>query len=165
MTHTQDRTELERRLYREIAHERLGMLGLVGGQHRHMQPMTAFCDERGGPIWFFSRNDTDLARDAGGGAQAMFCLMTKDRGFIACIGGALTEDRDRGKIDKYWNPVAMAWFPDGVEDPALTLLRLDPEDAEIWVSHANPIRFAFDIAKAAATHNPPDLGDRAHLRL
>jgi general stress protein 26 len=130
-----------------------------------MQPMTAFCEEDGGSIWFYTRNDTDLARDTGAGHTAMFCLMSKDQEFIACIAGRLALDHDRERIDRFWNPVAAAWFPDGREDPAVTLLRFDPEDAQVWLSHANPVRFGFDIAKANLTKSQPDVGSREHLRL
>jgi general stress protein 26 len=31
-----------------------------------------------------------------------------------------------------WNPFIAAWFEKGKDDPKLTLLRLDPDDAQIW---------------------------------
>ena len=40
-----------------------GLLGLDQPGY-HAQPMTAFRDEETGTIWFFTRDDTDLARDA-----------------------------------------------------------------------------------------------------
>jgi general stress protein 26 len=162
---TEAHDDVAQRLWREIDKIKIGMLGLSGDPPRHMQPMTAFCEENGGSIWFYTRNDTDLARDTGAGHTAMFCLMSKDQEFIACVAGRLALDHDRERIDRFWNPVAAAWFPDGREDPALTLLRFDPEDAQVWLSHANPVRFGFDIAKANLTKSQPDVGSREHLRL
>ena len=40
--------ELEERLWKEIGSERIVMLGLVGGEPHHMQPMAAFGDKRAG---------------------------------------------------------------------------------------------------------------------
>jgi general stress protein 26 len=157
--------DVAQRLWREIDKVKIGMLGLSGDPPRHMQPMTAFCDEGGGPIWFYTRNDTDLARETGAGHAAMFCLMSKDHEFIACIAGRLALDHDRERIDRFWNPVAGAWFPEGKDDPALTMLRFDPEDAQVWLSRANPVRFGFEVAKANLTRSPPDVGSREHLRL
>jgi general stress protein 26 len=39
------------------------MLGIDQAGY-HAQPMTAFRDEETNTIWFFTRDDTDLARDA-----------------------------------------------------------------------------------------------------
>ncbi len=36
-------------------------------------------------------------------------------------------------IEKLWNPYVAAWFEGGKDDPKVTLLRLDPEHAEIWL--------------------------------
>jgi general stress protein 26 len=163
MASAQDPNELRERLFHEIKKRRTGMLGLVGGEH--MQPMTAFCEEDGGPVWFYCRKENDLVAQSAGGKPAMFCLMTGDDSFIACVGGTLQADHDRERIERFWNPVAGAWFPEGKDDPALTLLRLDPVDAQVWVSHANPLRFGFEIAKANLTKTLPDAGDTAHLSL
>ena len=164
MTDLDDNAKLEKRLWREIDDVRTVMLGLVGASS-HFQPMTAFCDEDEGRVWFYTRKDTDLVRQAGAGREAMFNLLTKNHDFIACVSGQLCEDYDRDRIGRFWNPVAAAWFPEGKDDPALTLLRFDPADATVWVSHANPIRFGFEIAKANLTRTQPDVGGSAHVQL
>jgi general stress protein 26 len=66
-------------------------------------------------------------------------------------------------MDRYWNAVVAAWYPDGKDDPQLTMLRLDCADAEVWISDDGPVKFAWEIAKANATHQPPDAVGRAHL--
>ena len=164
MSRTETQADLEQRLWREIDHEKTVMLGLVGGEH--MQPMTAFADEHDGTIWFYVRKDNDLIRQSGrDGAAAMACLMTRDHGFIACIAGQLAEHYDRDRIARFWNPIASAWFPEGKDDPSLTLLRLVPKDARVWVSQSNPVSFGFALAKAKLTGTEPDVGTAAHLTL
>ena len=160
-----DRAELEARLWREINRERTVMLGLAGGPPRHLQPMTAFCDDEAGRkgVWFFVRRDNELLKQAGDGHAAMKCLVPGDHEFIACVGGTLAEDYDRELIDKFWNPVAGAWFPEGKDDPTLTLLRLEPEDAQVWISSGSAIRFGWEIARANFTKRPPEIGESAHL--
>lgn len=155
----------EERLWEALEDTRIGMLGVVGGPPRHLQPMTAFRDKDGGHIWFFTNRGTDLAQDAAAGAQAMFCLVSKDRELYACFGGRLSEQFDRERIDRYWNPMVAAWFPEGKDDPGLTLLRLEPADAQVWISSKGPIRFAYEIAKANLTDEMPDLGGRSNLNL
>lgn len=143
-----------------------GMLGLDQPGY-HAQPMTAFREEETGTIWFFTRDDTDLARDAGlgGGQSAMFHYGSKDQHVWACISGQLSvQGRDREIIDRYWNPVLAAWYPEGKDDPHLTVLRFDAEEGRIWVQKGGLTRFAFQIAKANLTKSLPDEGDVVDVR-
>ena len=120
------RPDLEKRLWDEVDENRFGMLGVVGGQPKHLQPMTMFADKNAGKIWFYTNKD---------------------------------------KIDEYWSSHVSAWFPEGKEDPGLTLLRFDPTDAQVWVSKRGPLNYGFQIAKANATHTLPDVGQSAELKL
>ncbi|HEX2561850.1 pyridoxamine 5'-phosphate oxidase family protein [Phenylobacterium sp.] len=162
-TDPNDREAAEARLWKELADEQIGMLGVVGGEPHHFQPMTAFPEPETGQIWFFTYKDTELADQVGQGAQAMFVLQTKK--LWACIGGRLTQQHDRERMDRYWNPVVAAWYPQGKDDPRLTLLRLDADDAQVWISDVGPVKFAWEIARANAQHRQPDLGGRADLNL
>ena len=160
-----DPTELRKRLWKELNHERIVMLGLVGGEPHHMQPMAAFGDKDGDAIWFYTKTSTDLVSQTGSGHDAMVCIMAKDMEFQACIHGRLTVDHDSAKIDEYWSKFTAAWFPEGKADPELTLVRLDPSEARVWVSNKGPIAYPLEIAKANATHKLPDIGGKADIKL
>lgn len=161
MSDALDPAEAEKTVWKALKDEKIGMLGVAGGQPKHMQPMTAYAEEESRELWFFTYKDTDLVKDVGGGHYAMFCLVTDK--VYACLGGELTEQFDRARMDRYWNPVVAAWYPDGKDDPRLTLLRLSLDDAQVWVSKAGPVKFAWEIAKANATHETPDLGGKAEV--
>lgn len=138
------------------------MLGLTGDAH-HYQPMTAFVEADANRIWFFTRKDTDLARDVAGqpGAEAAFIF--QDRKLQACVDGRITLDHDRERIDRYWNAHVAAWYPEGKDDPALTLLRLDLTEAAVWITEGGLIKYAFEVAKANASDATPDVGERRDL--
>ena len=160
---TKDPTALRERLWKELEHETIGMLGLVGGEPHHMQPMAVYADEPNHAVWFYSNKDSDLARDAQG-HDAMLCLMSKDMDFQACLHGKLSLSHDQTKIDQYWSPFVAAWFPEGKADPGLTLIRMDLDDARVWASKRGPFNYPFQIAKANATHTLPDVGGVADVR-
>jgi len=162
MTHAHDPKDVEDRLWKEVHKQRFGMLGLTAS-HQHYQPMTAFAEPDNELIWFFTRDDTDLAKAVSADSKAMFIVQSKDQDIHACIGGALALDNDRSRIEKYWNPMVAAWYPQGKDDPHLTLLRFTPDNAAVWLSEGGPVKFAFEIAKANLTHTTPDLGSRASL--
>ncbi|HYC68208.1 pyridoxamine 5'-phosphate oxidase family protein [Brevundimonas sp.] len=159
--------EAEEAFWDSLKKSNTGMLGLDQPGY-HAQPMTAFRDEESGTIWFFTRDDTDLAKDAavGSGQSAMFHYGSKDQKVWACIAGELSvHGHDREIIDRYWNPVLAAWYPDGKDDPRLTILRFDAGDGRIWVSDGGLMKFAFEIAKANATKTLPDAGGVADVNL
>lgn len=160
ITDTQDQAAIERRLWKALEDHQTGMLG-IDGAPKQTQPMTAFLDEERNQIWFFTRSDTELSRAIGEGRRASFIVQRK--GLQAVISGELTLQYDPARIERYWNAVVAAWYPLGREDPGLTMLCLTCEAAQVWLSDAGPVRFAWEIAKAHATHAPPELGGRANL--
>ena len=164
MPHT-DREEAERRLWDAIETDKLGMLGLIGGEAGHFQPMTAFWEEESRTLWFFSYGDTDLGRGAQGGAKAMFTFVDKGRKLWACVGGELHVHHDPARIDRFWNAVVAAWYPQGKDDPRLTLLHLKPDSAEVWINEKGPLRFAWEVLRANMTHSTPDPGRHEKLQL
>lgn len=151
--------ELRERLYKEIKDAKFGMLGLVGGSElHHFQPMTCEVDDTDA-IYFYTRDDTDTAKAAaGGGHDAMLTIMAKSQDFQACVHGVLTVSNDRTLIDKFWSPFVAAWFPEGKDDPALTLLKFDGKDARVWVSRKGPVTYMYEVAKANLTKTLPDVG-------
>ncbi|WGM38946.1 pyridoxamine 5'-phosphate oxidase family protein [Caulobacter sp. NIBR1757] len=165
-TDTHDQAAVEERLWDEIDKARIGMVGIVDGEPQHFQPMTAFTVPGDGEIWFFTRAETDLARDASHGArQVMFIVQSKDKDFQACIDGEMTVEMDRARIARWWSPMVAAWYPDGQDDPDLRLLRVKCHDARVWISDAGPVKYLWEVARANATHSTPDLGGRADVTL
>jgi general stress protein 26 len=161
--------ELQDRLWKEVEKARYGMLGLVaqasGASSHHFQPMTAFCEPESGQIWFFTRTDTDLAQAVTQAGQAQFIVQAKDQGFQASIAGRLVQTFDAARMERYWNPIVSAWYPEGREDPRLTMLQFDVADAQVWLSETNPLAFAFQIARANLTHREPEVGESAPVDL
>lgn len=159
--------EAEQEFWKALKSSNTGLLGLDQPGY-HAQPMTAYREEETGTIWFFTREETDLAKDAGvgGGQSAMFHYGSKDQKVWACIHGELSvRGHDREIIDRFWNPVLAAWYPEGKDDPALTILRFDADDGRVWVSEGGLLKFAFEIAKANITKTIPDAGGVADVNL
>ncbi|RAK56820.1 pyridoxamine 5'-phosphate oxidase family protein [Phenylobacterium deserti] len=162
-TDVKDQAAVEDRLWKEIEDERTVMLGVVGADAQHFQPMTAFVERETNDVWFFTYKDTDLAEAAQGGASAMMTFQ-QDK-IQACVGGRLSVQHDTERMNRYWNAHVAAWYPEGKDDPRLTMLRLNCEDAQVWITDAGPVKYGWEVTRANATHTTPDLGGRADLNL
>jgi general stress protein 26 len=130
--------DIEGRFWKALKGDRTTMLGLSGNEEGHSQPMTAQLleehEERGGPIWFFTANDTDLVRALGQGHRAQLHFSSKGHDLFAAVHGELTPFNDRATIDRLWNRFVAAWFEGGKEDPKLQLLRFEPDRAQVWLN-------------------------------
>lgn len=128
-----DPRELEEKFWKALEDDRTMLLGLDGQEDGHARPMTALSEERRSPIWFFTSTDNALVKQLGtGSGRAIAGFASKGHDLFASIRGALRVDTDRTVIERLWNPFIAAWF-EGKEDPKIRLLRLDAEDAEVWM--------------------------------
>jgi general stress protein 26 len=131
--------ELETKFWKALESDRTLMLGLDGVEDGHARPMTAQVEEHRGPIWFFTSIDNALVGLLPRGDRAIAAFASKGHDLFATIHGRLSVDKDRATIDRLWNRYVAAWFEGGKDDPKLTLLRLDPEGAEIWADASSVV--------------------------
>jgi len=128
--------ELETRLWKALQSDRTVMLGLSGAEDGHTRPMTAMIEDGHGPVWFFTSRDNAMVNALRGGARAVAAFSSKGHDLFASMQGTLSIDQDRAVIDRLWNPFIAAWF-EGKDDPRLVLLRLDADQAEVWLNENN----------------------------
>ena len=125
--------ELEQKFWKALKSDRTLMLGLDGVEDGHSRPMTAQAENDRSPIWFFTSKDNALVQHLGQGHRAIAAFSSKDHELFASIKGNLVLDTDPAVVDRLWNPFVAAWY-EGKDDPKLALLRLDAENAEIWLN-------------------------------
>ena len=131
--------EFERKLWKALDSDRTLMLGLDGVEDGHARPMTAQVEDGRGPIWFFTSTDSNLVRQLDKGNRAIAAFCSKDHELFASIKGTLSVDNDRAVIERLWNPFVAAWYEGGKDDPKLALLRLDAEQAEVWLNASSMV--------------------------
>ena len=73
---------------------------------------------------------------------------------------------DRAKIAELWTPMAKAWFPQGVDDPNLALLKLDVVRGEYWDSSSTKMVQLYILTKVVLSGTPPtDLGEHRKVEM
>lgn len=101
--------------------------------HFHARPMAVQRRPFEDDLWFATRLDSrkveDLQADPACGVA--FWKGGHSPTYLS-LSGEATVVRDRETIHEMWEPTWKAWFPHGVDDPDLVLLRIRPERAE-WV--------------------------------
>ena len=82
--------------------------------------------------------------------------------FVA-ISGRAAVIQDRQKIEELWNPAAKAWWG-SPSDPAIRVVKVEPDEAELWDSPGKLIA-AVKMLTAAATGTRPSLGEKARVSI
>lgn len=137
--------EIRSKFWKSLNSDMTMFLGMAEGEDGHARPMTAQLEEElykdgeySGPIWFFTSTDSGLYRSvqqgelAGDTPRAMAHFVSKGHDVWATLHGTLSTTRDRATIDRLWNRFVAAWYT-GKDDPKIALVRLEAEDAEIWI--------------------------------
>jgi general stress protein 26 len=139
-------TEIKEKFWKALKSDMTMFLGLADGEDGHARPMTAQLDDEGlqgnlyhGPIWFFTSTESQLYQQIGSGARAMAHFASKGHDLWATVHGNLSQSHDPAVIERLWNRFVAAWYEGGKEDPKLALIRLDPENAEIWIDASSMV--------------------------
>ena len=74
-------------------------------------------------------------------------------------------DEAKKQIQELWNPILKAWFPLGMDDPKLCLIKVTTEDAHYWNSHSSKMVVYFKMLKAIANKERYEEKDAGKLKL
>lgn len=85
-----------------------------------------------GEIWFLTSDDSGKAGDLESEhAVNLSYADAKRHHYVSVTGnGTIVHNRDHAK--QLWHPRMKSWFPAGLDDPHLALLRVRIETAEYW---------------------------------
>lgn len=127
------------------------------------RPMWTQGDSFDGSLWFFISNQAPAARALARDARVGLSYAAPDKDlYVSVVGrGELVDDEEKAR--ELWNTFAQAWFPGGVDDPHLELLRVDVEQAEYWEDKKPKVIQFAEILLGAVTGKPPKSGEKEEL--
>jgi general stress protein 26 len=117
-----------------------------------------------GILWFFtSASSPKVAEAQAGGWQVNLSYANPGKQDYVSISGRASLSRDRKLMEALWNNWVEVFFPKGLDDPDLALLRVDIEKAEYWDSPGTAVGRAYAIAKARLTGDKDAIGDNVKI--
>jgi general stress protein 26 len=152
MADKDERAESIAKIRELIKDIRVAMLTTVGQDGTlHSRPMMTQETEFDGTLWFLTRQDTAKAGEVAEHRQVSASYAQPDDHRYVSLSGLATLLEDRDKARQLWSPAYRAWFPDGLDDPNLVLLRVDVESAEYWDAASGRMVALAGFLKAIAT--------------
>lgn len=113
-----------------------------------------------GNLWFFSRKDSFKNVDIKKDQHVNLAYANPDKQQYVSVVGRAFISNDRKKMEELWSPVLKAWFPEGLDDPELSLIGINVESAELWDSPPGKVVQMLGFVKSAVTGKPYD--QKAH---
>src|SRR5271157_2648869 len=89
----------------------------------HSCPMATQPVDRDGVVWFFSGNNTEKVEAIKTDPRVNLAYSDFNSQRYVSITGEAEPVRDHVRAREMWKPLYEAWFPKGVDDPSLILLK------------------------------------------
>ena len=141
------------------------MLTTINGGQLRSRPMSTQEMDDDGDLWFFTSDETHKVDEIEADSRVNAAYSKIDDNLYVSVSGRATLVKDREKIEELWNPILKAWFPEGLDDPTLSLLRVSIEEAEYWDSPNSKIVQLYGFVKAVVTGQPAQGGDHGKVTL
>jgi general stress protein 26 len=116
-----------------------------------------------GDLWFFTRADSPKVWETGIHREVNVSFADPEKSKFVSASGTAELVRDRSKMQDFWKPAYKIFFPQGLEDPEIALLKIHVQSAEYWDSAPTSIGRAIKFAKAYITKDPSALGEHAKV--
>lgn len=102
------------------------------GDDEHTRPMATIEAEDNGSLWFYTDVRSIKVEEVNKQRTVHLVYAHPGKSSYLDVWGSAEVITDRQQVVDKWSPVVKAWFPDGVADPNLALLKVQPEEAYYW---------------------------------
>lgn len=153
-----------RELWERVEDVRVAMMTTVDvdGSLRS-RPMWTQGDDFDGSLWFFISKEAPAAHALARDPRVGLAYAAPDKDLYVSVVGTGELVDDEAKARDLWNTFAEAWFPGGVDDPHLGLLRVDVKEAEYWEDKKPKVLQFAEIVLGAVRGVPPRSGEKKEL--
>lgn len=104
------------------------------------RPMVTQAATDDGCLWFFSAQDSSKVDDVHNNNEVNVAYADPINMRFVSVSGTCELVRSHTIARELWRPSYNRWFPRGVDDPELILLKVTVNAAEYWDAHANRMR-------------------------
>jgi len=133
--------------------------------HIHTRPMTTQQATFDGTLWFFTTRNAPFRQDVDAHPEVNLAYVDiPGNAYVSVCGQAAFID-DHAKAEELWNPSLKAWFPEGVNDPNLIMLKVDVHSAHYWDAPSSSMVQLMGMVKASLTGERYNAGEKGKVSL
>jgi len=128
----------------------------------HSRPMATQQKQLDGDLWFFTRDSSAKSGETRVHPNVNLSYANPDDNRYVSVSGTAVILHDPAKAKELWNPIYKAWFPKGLDDPDLALLRVQVERGEYWDSPSSTMVQIAGLVKAMVSGKSYEPGPGEH---
>lgn len=117
------------------------------------RPMATQETEFDGDLWFFTSKDTHKVDEITAQPEVCVTYSAPDINRYVSVSGRAEMVDDAAKKEEFWSPTLKLWFPEGLGDPNLTLIKVTVTRVEYWDAPAAKVVTLVGFIKALAGGN------------
>ena len=122
----------------------------LDGKPIAVRPMSAQKIDDQGNFWFLSAVDSHKNQEIQRNNNVQLLFQGSAHSDFLSVYGKASISTDRKKIEQLWEPLVKTWFTEGVNDPRITVIKVQPVDGYYWDNkHGNTIAFVKILVGAA----------------
>ena len=129
------------------------------------RPMATIDVDDQGNVWFFSNAASDKNDEIKSNDIVQLIYAKNSNSHFLTITGKAEIIKDKHKIEELWNPMVKAWFPEGKDDPDLSLIKVIPQDAYYWDTPHGKMVTLLKIAASAVTGTKLEEGVHGKIKV
>lgn len=160
------RSQAIKKIAEIIKDVRIAMLSTVipdGGIHS--RPMATQEADFTGELLFLTRQQSSKTDEIVHESRVTVNYVDSKNYRFVTLQGTAQLSKDRATIRELWSPLYKAWFPEGENDPEISVIRIEVDHAEYWDAPANAVLRGFQLLKAAATKGSTPVGEHQEVSL
>lgn len=159
------RDEAIKKLGGMIKDIKMAMLTTIDSNVLRSRPMATQSTDFDGTLWFMTSSDSHKMSEIEKDNRVNVSYAAPSDNTYVSVSGTGTLVTDRAKIEEFWSPIYKAWFPKGLDDPTICLLKVDVHQAEYWDSSSSTLVQIAGFIKAVTTGKAADGGDHGKVNL
>ncbi len=141
------------------------MLTTIDNGILRSRPMGTRQIDPDGSIWFFTNAETHKVNEIMKDNRVCISYASPEKNTYVSISGTAEFSADETKIVQLWDPVVKAWYPKGINDPTLVLLKVNVEQAEYWDANSSAFVEITGFLKALANGKSASQSENRKLSL
>lgn len=131
----------------------------------HTRPMATIDVEDDGTLWFFTDIRSIKVEEVSQENSVHLVYAHPGKESYLDVWGKASVVTDKQTVKDKWSPMVKAWFPDGVDDPNLALLKVQPGNAYYWDAETGKMMAFLKIAASVVTGSRLAEGNEGSLKM
>jgi len=131
----------------------------------HTRPMATIEVEENGTLWFYTDIRSIKVEEVSAENNVHLAYAHPGKESYIDVWGTASVVTDKQTIVDKWSPIVKAWFPDGINDPNLGLLKVEPIAVYYWDAESGKMVQFFKIAASVVTGKTLAEGAQGKIQL